>query len=298
MQQVQPIEKTTILAGGELPRVSRNPSLWSRLRRSPGAMIGLVLIALLVALAVSANVLRPQGYDVQNLRNGLLEPSAQNPMGTDEFGRDIVTRIIFGSRISLEVGVIATLISALVGVILGALAGYFGGVVDWVIQALVDISWAFPTVLMTIFLVAILGPGLGNVMVAVGLVYWGGYARVVRGQVLSMRSWDFVTAARAMGASDFRIVVRHMLPNVLAPVIVMSSLMMGDAILIEATLSFLGMGAQPPIPSWGSILASGRAHMSLAPWLMIFPGLAIMMTVLGFNLLGDGLRDATDPRLR
>ncbi len=161
-----------------------------------------------------------------------------------------------------------------------------------------DVSWAFPTVLMAIFMVAVLGPGLMNVMIAVGLVYWGGYARVVRGQILTLREWDFVTAARALGASPARIIVRHMLPNVIAPVIVMSSLMMGDAILIEATLSFLGMGAQPPIPSWGSILASGRAHMVLAPWVMIFPGMAIIFTVLGFNLLGDGLRDATDPRLK
>jgi peptide/nickel transport system permease protein len=205
---------------------------------------------------------------------------------------------MYGARVSLQVGLIATVISAIVGIALGAVAGYTGGKVDYFIQGMVDVSWAFPTVLMAIFMVAVLGPGLMNVMIAVGLVYWGGYARVVRGQILSLREWDFVTAARALGASPARIITRHMLPNVIAPVIVMSSLMMGDAILIEATLSFLGMGAQPPIPSWGSILASGRAHMVLAPWVMIFPGLAIILTVLGFNLLGDGLRDATDPRLK
>ncbi len=261
-------------------------------------MIGLVLIVLLVLMALTAHILRPEGYDRQNLREGLLPPGGAHVLGTDELGRDLVSRIVYGSRVSLQVGIIATVISAFVGIALGALAGYMGGKTDYVIQAAVDISWAFPTVLMAIFMVAVLGPGLVNVMIAVGLVYWGGYARVVRGQILSLREWDFVMAARCLGASPSRIITRHMLPNVIAPVIVMSSLMMGDAILIEATLSFLGMGAQPPVPSWGSILASGRAHMALAPWVMIFPGLAIMLTVLGFNLLGDGLRDATDPRLR
>ena len=276
----------------------RNPSVWLRLRRNPGAMIGLVLIVLLVAMALTASVLRPEGYDNQNLRDGLLPPGGAHILGTDELGRDLISRIVYGARISLQVGIIATVISAFVGIFLGAVAGYMGGKVDYLIQAMVDISWAFPTVLMAIFMVAVLGPGLMNVMIAVGLVYWGGYARVVRGQILSLREWDFVTAARCLGASPFRIITRHMLPNVIAPVIVMSSLMMGDAILIEATLSFLGMGAQPPVPSWGSILASGRSHMALAPWVMIFPGMAIMLTVLGFNMLGDGLRDATDPRLR
>jgi peptide/nickel transport system permease protein len=261
-------------------------------------MIGLTLIILLIAMALSAGFLRPEGYDKQDLRNGLLPPGGANILGTDELGRDLVTRIIYGARVSLQVGIIATVISALIGIALGAIAGYAGGKVDYVIQAAVDISWAFPTVLMAIFMVAVLGPGLINVMIAVGLVYWGGYARVVRGQILTLREWDFVTAARAMGAPASRIIMRHMLPNVIAPVIVMSSLMMGDAILIEATLSFLGMGARPPVPSWGSILADGRAHLALAPWVMLFPGLAIMLTVLGFNLLGDGLRDATDPRLR
>jgi peptide/nickel transport system permease protein len=297
-QEFDTIRSPGLSADIEQYAVRRAPTVWSRLRRNTGAMIGLVLIGILVLMALTANFLRPEGYDAQELRNGLLPPSAQHWLGTDELGRDLITRIVYGSRVSLQVGIIATLISAIVGVFLGAVAGYMGGKVDYLIQAMVDISWAFPTVLMAIFMVAVLGPGLINVMIAVGLVYWGGYARVVRGQILSLREWDFVTAARALGAPASRIILRHMLPNVIAPVIVMSSLMMGDAILIEATLSFLGMGARPPIPSWGSILADGRSHMRLAPWVMIFPGLAIMLTVLGFNLLGDGLRDATDPRLR
>jgi len=261
-------------------------------------MIGLTLILLLLLTALAADFIAPQGIDEQDLRKGFIPPGREFLLGTDEFGRDVLSRIIHGSRVSLKVGIIATTISSLFGVSLGAIAGYFGGKIDYIIQAMVDISWAFPTVLMTIFLVAVLGPGLVNVMIAVGLVYWGGYARVVRGQVLSLREWEFVTAAHAIGAGDLRIMIRHILPNVLAPVIVMFTLMMGDAILIEATLSFLGMGAQPPTPSWGSILAAGRTYLALAPWVTIFPGIAIMLTVLGFNLLGDGIRDATDPRLK
>jgi len=261
-------------------------------------MIGLVLITLLLLTVLSADVIAPQGIDDQDLRKGLWPPSREFPLGTDEFGRDMLSRIIHGARISLQVGIIATVISAVIGVILGAIAGYFGGRIDYLIQGMVDISWAFPTVLFALFLIAVLGPSLTNVMVSVGLGYWGGYARVVRGQVLSLREWEFITAAHAIGASDLRIMFRHIMPNIVAPVIIMSTLMMADAILIEATLSFLGMGAQPPTPSWGSILSAGRSHMRLAPWETIFPGIAIMLTVLGFNLLGDGLRDALDPRLR
>lgn len=286
----------------EEPYRGKQISTWARLRRSPNAMIGLVLIGLLLAVALAADLVASQGIDDQDLRKGLFPPGEEFPLGTDEFGRDMLSRIIHGSRVSLQVGIIATVISAVVGISLGAVAGYSGGRIDYLIQGMVDISWAFPTVLLAIFLIAVLrdvfDPGLGIVMVAVGLSYWGGFTRVVRGQVLSLREWEYVTAARAVGANDWRIMFRHILPNIVAPVIVMSTLMMADAILIEATLSFLGMGAQPPIPSWGSILASGRAHMRLAPWETIFPGIAIMLTVLGFNLLGDGLRDALDPRLK
>jgi peptide/nickel transport system permease protein len=273
-------------------------STWTRLRRSTSAMIGLVLIGILILLALAADFITPQGINEQDLRKGFLPPSSEFLLGTDEFGRDLYSRIVHGSRISLQVGIIATFFSAIIGIILGTIAGYWGGKIDNLIQGMIDISWAFPTVLLALFFIAIIGPGLVNLMIAVGLSYWGGFARVVRGQVLSLREWEFVTAARAVGASDFRIMFRYILPNLLPPVIVMSTLMMADAILIESTLSFLGMGAQPPIPSWGSILSSGRAHMRRALWVTVYPGVAIMMTVLGFNLLGDGLRDALDPRLR
>jgi len=273
-------------------------STWTRLRRSKSAMIGLVLIGILISLALSADIITPQGINDQDLRKGFFPPSSEFWLGTDEFGRDMYSRVIHGSRVSLQVGIIATAISAVIGIFLGAIAGYFGGKIDSVIQGMIDISWAFPTVLLALFLIAIIGPGLTNLMIAVGFSYWGGFARVVRGQVLSLKEWEFVTAAKAVGASDTRILFRYILPNLLPPVIVMSTLMMADAILIESTLSFLGMGAQPPIPSWGSILSSGRAHMRRALWVTIYPGIAIMLTVLGFNLLGDGLRDALDPRLR
>ena len=273
-------------------------NVWYALRKSPGAVIGLTILVLLLLMAVFANVIAPQGIDDQDLMNGLLPPGHGFALGTDEFGRDMFSRIVYGARISLQVGIIATAISATVGVTLGLISGYYGGPLDHLIQGMIDVSWAFPTVLMAIFLVATLGPGLVNVMIAVGLVYWGGFARVVRGQVLSLREWEYINATRAIGARDSRIILKHILPNVVAPVIVMATLMMGDAILIEATLSFLGMGAQPPTPSWGSILAGGRTYLRLAPWVSMFPGIAIMLTVLGFNLLGDGLRDALDPRLR
>ena len=261
-------------------------------------MIGLIIIVILLLTALFSEFLAPQGIDEQDLRQGLLPPSREYPMGTDEFGRDMLSRVIHGSRISLQVSIISVIIAAFIGVGLGALAGFRGGRIDYLVQGMVDISWAFPTVLMAIFLVAVLGPSLVNVMIAVGLVYWGGFARVVRGQALSLREWEFVTAARALGASEWRILYRHILPNCWAPIIVMATLMLADAILIEATLSFLGMGAQPPTPSWGSVLSSDRSYIRLAPWVMIFPGIAIMLTVLGFNLLGDGLRDALDPRLK
>ena len=271
---------------------------WRRLRRSPSAITGLLIILILLIIAVLANFIAPQGIDDQNLRKGLLPPSREFPLGTDELGRDLLSRIIYGSRISLEVAILVTFISAFAGVSLGAIAGFYGGTIDTIIQGAVDISWAFPTVLLAIFLVAVLGPSLVSVMIAVGLGYWGGFARVVRGQILALRGNEYILAAQALGSSRSRIMFLHLLPNCIAPVIVMASLMLAEAILIEATLSFLGMGAQPPTPSWGSILSSGRAYLRLAPWLTIFPGLAIMLIVLGFNLFGDGLRDALDPKLR
>ena len=259
-------------------------------------MIGLALIVLLLLTALGADLIASQGIDEQDLRKGLLALGGEFPLGTDEFGRDMLSRIIHGSRVSLQVGIIATVISALVGISLGAVAGYFGGRIDYVIQGMVDISWAFPTILMAIFLIAVLGPGLTNVMIAVGLVYWGGFARIVRGQVLSLREWEFVTAARCVGVRDFGLIFRHILPNTIAPIVVAATLGVANAILLEAYASFLGLGIQPPTASWGNMLDKAQPYLETAPWLWVFPGTLILLTILSINFLGDGLRDALDPR--
>jgi peptide/nickel transport system permease protein len=261
-------------------------------------MGGAAIVLLLVVVAAAAPWVAPCHFADQNLDGVLQPPSRAHPLGTDDFGRDVLSRIIYGSRISLSVGVVAVSIGAGLGILLGAAAGYLGGWVDHLVVALIDIAWSFPTILLAIALVAVLEPGLTSAMVALGLVTWPSYARVMRGQVLSLREKEFVEGARAMGASSWRIVARHLIPNAIPPMIVMATLGMADAIIVESTLSYLGLGAQPPLPSWGSMLNAGRTFMHRAPWLAVFPGLAIMLTVLGFNLFGDALRDALDPRMK
>lgn len=286
------LQETRLSANGQLARV------WKQLWRRKAAMGGAALVLLLVVVAAIAPWLAPFHYAEQNLDEVLLPPSRGHPLGTDDFGRDVLSRIIYGSRISLSVGVVAVSIGAGLGIVLGAAAGYLGGWVDHLVVALIDIAWSFPTILLAIALVAVLEPGLTSAMVAVGLVTWPSYARVMRGQVLSLREKEFVEGARAMGASSWRIVARHLIPNAIPPMIVMATLGMADAIIVESTLSYLSLGAQPPLPSWGSMLNAGRTFMYRAPWLAVFPGLAILLTVLGFNLFGDALRDALDPRMK
>ncbi|MEW5784964.1 MAG: ABC transporter permease [Bacillota bacterium] len=269
-----------------------------RLFKNKAALFGLSIIILLVLCAIFANQIAPYTYDELVLPRMLRPPSADHLMGTDDLGRDIFSRVVHGSRISLEVGFIAVGLSLVLGTILGALAGYFGGVVDYLISAVTDIAWGFPVTLLAIVFVATMGPSLMSVMVAVALVSWAGYARLVRGQFLSLREKEFVEAARVLGMGHLRIIFRHILPNALAPVIVMTTLELPKAIIVEASLSFLGLGAQPPTPSWGSIISSGRGYILEAPWMVMFPGLMIMLVVLGFNLFGDALRDALDPRLK
>ena len=265
--------------------------------RSTNAIIGGVIIVLFLLIALLAPLLAPHPPNALSLKDALTSPCLEHILGTDEFGRSILSRIIFGARVSLNIALIASAVALGIGVPLGALAGYYGGWFDSIVQGLVDLTWAFPTILAALAIMFILGTGLHSVMIAVGVVYWAGYARITRGQFLALREEEYVQAARAVGASNFRVIWRHLLPNSLAPLLVQLSLGMGQVILIEASLSFLGLGAQPPTPSWGAMLSNGRAYLLVAPWLTLFPGVAIMLVVLGFNLLGDGLRDALDPRL-
>jgi peptide/nickel transport system permease protein len=268
-----------------------------RLGRHKPAVFGALVIALILATAVFAPLVAPYEPSEQDLANTLSGPSSEHLLGTDAFGRDILSRIIYGSRVSLQIAITAVGVALGIGVGLGALAGYYGGWVDTVVQTAVDITWSFPAILVGLALAAMLEPSLTNIMVAVGLVFWGQYARLVRGEVLSLREQDFVKAAHAIGASDRRIIVRHLLPNAVMPAFVVATLMMGNAIAVEAALSFLGLGAQPPTPSWGVMLAAGRDYMRTAWWISTFPGIAIVVFIFGFNLLGEGLRDALDPKL-
>jgi peptide/nickel transport system permease protein len=274
------------------------PSLLQRLVRSKSAIIGSIIILILVGIAVGADVVAPFDPIRQNFRIQLQPPSLDHLLGTDEFGRDIFSRIVFGSRWALLAGILADSIALVVGVVIGMVGGFYGGRVDAAIVWLTDVMLAFPYLLLAMIVVAIFGPGLVNAMIAIGIVYVPQYARLVRGTVLSLKEKEFVEAARSIGLQPYRIMFRHILPNCVAPIIVMATLAIGWAIVATAGLSFLGLGAQPPTPEWGAMLAGGRNYMLSAWWIATFPGLAIVLTVIGFNLLGDGLRDTLDPYLR
>lgn len=278
------------------PRRRGSPFLRS-MRRNPLGIAGLSIIVFVALVAIFAPLIAPYGPTEQVARR-LLEPSAEHILGTDEFGRDILSRVIFGSRISLYVGLVSVTLALLAGGVVGMIAGYFGGRTDTLLMRLVDILFAIPSLVLAIVIAGLLGPSLTNAMIAIGIVYAPIYARLVRGDVLAVRNQLYVESARAVGVSDFGMIVRHVLPNVMAPLIIQTTLLLSTAILAEAALSFLGLGTQPPEPSWGTMLGSGRRYMELTPWVAIAPGIAIVITVLGFNLLGDGLRDALDPRLR
>lgn len=274
---------------------------WSRYGRiargNPIGTIGLAVLLIVVLLAIFAQQVAPFDPAVQPAER-LTAPNSTYLFGTDEFGRDVFSRVIWGTRISLYVGMIAVAIALVIGVTLGLVSGFYGGWRDSLIMRLVDILFAFPTIVLAIAITGILGPSLTNATIAIGFVYAPVFARVTRGPVLSVVNDEYVQAARTVGASDRRIVLRHVLPNITAPLIVQTTLALSTAILAEAALSFLGLGTQPPTPSWGTMLGTGRKFLELSPWASIFPGLAIMVTVLAFNLLGDGLRDVLDPRLR
>ena len=271
---------------------------WRRLFAHSSFVAGAIIVTGVVAAAAFAPALAPFDPIEQAFTSQLLAPSTAHPFGTDEFGRDIFSRVIYGARIALVVGVVADGIAALLGVVLGVVSGYFGRRVDAFLMRTVDVLLAFPYLLLAMIVVAILGPSLINAMIAIGIVYTPQFARVVRGAVLQVKEEDFVEAARAVGAGSLRLLARHVLPNILSPIIVMATLTVGFMIVETAGLSFLGLGASPPTPEWGSMLATGRSFMLTAPWIATFPGLAILITVVGFNLIGDGLRDLLDPRLR
>jgi len=270
----------------------------TRALQTRGAGFGLVVVALVLFVALSADVIAPYNPDQAQQAGVLTPPALAHWLGTDQLGRDVLSRIIHGTRTSVQAGVVSVGFALLAGVSIGLLAGYHGGWIDDVLVLLVDALWSFPTLVLALAIAASLGPGLTNAMLAIGVVFTPIFARLVRGQTLSVRERDFVVAARALGAGPRRIMLRHIWPNVTAPIIVQTSLLVASAIVVEAALSFLGLGIEPPTSSWGSMLKAGYQYMQQAPWLSFAPGTAIFVTVLAFNLLGDGLRRGLDPRLR
>lgn len=299
----EPLSLPVSPRGGAAEAIVRHAETpWSAARRrfvrSGTGMAGAVVLVLVIGAAVFAGQVSPYSPVKQDFRVEREAPSLAHWMGTDEFGRDVLSRVIWGAQASLQAGATAASIALVAGLVLGMLAAYYGGRTDSLIMRLMDVVLAFPYILLAIAVVAILGPGLRNAMIAIAIVYVPHYARVVRGSVLSVRAREYVEAARALGAADGRVIWQHVLPNTLAPVIVQTTLNVGSAIIDTAGLSFLGLGTQPPTPDWGNMLSAGRSYIIDSPWIATFPGLAILVTVLAFNLMGDALRDALDPRLR
>lgn len=279
---------------------SQISDVWIRLKRNKLAMLGLVILSILILTAIFADVIAD--YDTEVVKINVLErlakPSKDHWFGTDEYGRDIFARIVHGTRTSLFVGVISVGIALSIGGVLGSIAGYYGGRLDDAIMRVLDVLLAIPSILLSITIVSALGPGLRNLMISVGISNIPGFARVVRASVLSVRDQEYIEAAKAIGAKDYQIIFQHVLPNCLAPIIVLSTLKVAGAIMATAGLSFIGLGIQPPKPEWGSMLSGGRSFIRDQAHVVLFPGLAIMVTILSLNLLGDGLRDALDPRLK
>jgi len=272
----------------------RRRRLWRKFTANRLGVIGVVIIIALVSVASLANILAPYSYKEQELSAMYLPPSGEHWMGTDEFGRDVLSRVIHGSRISVYVGVVSVGLSVIIGVFIGSIAGYYGGWIDHTLTTIADLTWSLPEILVALLLVAVIGAGVESVIVAIGLTYWAQYARLIRGQILMLKNEVYVEATRSLGANDFTILFKHLLPNAIGPVVVAATIGIGQAIVLEATLGFLGLGAQPPLPSWGAMMSSGTAYLFISPWVIIFPGLAMMITVLGFNLFGDALVDLLD----
>lgn len=271
---------------------------WSGLKKNRLAMVGLFLLLLLLFVTIFADFIAPYGVDAQDLTRAFTPPCKEFLFGTDEFGRDIFSRIVYGSRYSLMIGAVAASLSAIVGMLIGSLAGFYGGKTDDILMRLIDIMMAIPSTLLGISIVAALGNGIRNVIIAVAIGAVPAYARIVRASILSVKEQEYIEAARSIGASDFRIIMHHILPNCLAPIIVQITMSVAKAILEASALSFIGLGVQAPSAEWGAMLSAGRAYIRKAWWIVTFPGLAIAMIIFGLNLFGDGLRDALDPRLK
>jgi peptide/nickel transport system permease protein len=284
-----------------VPRAGRRLRAIVRPWLTPKVIVGGVIVFVLIMVGLLAPLLAPHDPNAQNLSQALRPPSwlaGSHALGTDAVGRDILSRLFYGARVSLVIAVMVVIISGAFGLVLGAISGYFAGTIDFLIQKLVEVVWAFPPLLLAIAIMAFLGQGLENLILALVSQRWIAYCRVSRGQALSLRSREFVDAARSLGARQTRIIVRHIMPNLLPSAVVIGTFSMASAIISEAALSFLGLGVPPEIPTWGSMLADGRTYISTSWWLALFPGLCIFFTVLGINLLGDGLRDILDPRLK
>lgn len=271
---------------------------WVSFRKSKVAVVGAVIVLFFILLALFGPFLTKEGINEQMMADRLQPPSSEYWFGTDDFGRDIFSRIVHGARISLSVGFFSVVGSIVVGSILGIIAGYYGRWVDMIISRIFDIMLAFPSILLAIAIVSVLGPSLRNALIAIAVINIPNFGRLIRSKVLSIKEDEYITAAKAIGMKDFRILLSHILPNSMAPVIVQGTLAVATAILEAAALGFLGLGAEAPQPEWGKMLADSKDYLQNAPWTMIFPGLAIMLTVLGFNLMGDGLRDALDPKMK
>lgn len=288
-----------VLSAGGLSKTARSPRqmYWRRFKNNPMCIIGVVLMGLLIFIAIFGPFVTPYDPLLVDTANRFHSPNGTNWFGTDEFGRDIFSRILSGARNAVQIGMVSVVVAFLGGIVLGLISGFYGGIVDTILSRLLEIWMSFPDILFVIAVVAILGPSLNTVILSLGFLSIPAYARIVRGSVLSARQEVYVEAARSIGVNNSRIMSTHILPNVVAPLIILSSMRFGSALLTGAGLSFIGLGAQPPSPEWGAILATGRMYMYQAPWITIFPGLAIAVFVLGVNMLGDGLRDVLDPRL-
>jgi peptide/nickel transport system permease protein len=300
MSQLEAVDQQAAQNQDQQAYAPRTPwnMMVSRFNKNKRAMVGLWMTVIFVIVAILARWIAPYDPIVQNMQVMLESPSWNHPFGTDEFGRDILSRIIYGAQISLMIGIVGVLISVIIGVTLGTVSGYFGGKADTLIMRIMDIFMAFPSFLLALAIVSVLGPGMSNVMIAIGIFSIPTFARISRSSVISVKNKEFIEAAKAMGGTHMFIIFKHVIPNSIAPIIVLSSLRIATAILTASGLSFLGMGAQPPTPEWGAMLSTGREYLRTSPHVSTIPGLAIMFMVLSFNMLGDGLRDALDPKMK